>query len=268
LIINRRKKIKPLIYDLDYLVKESIKFIQDHEPEEGYFLAYSGGKDSIVTEDLARISGVSYVNFYTLMHDPPELIKFICSRNFQINIIKSERNFYQMIEKWFPPRRKARWCCSYIKEDPSTKIPLPHKLLGIRKEESTNRAKQGWISQRMKKKIHYHPIFDWPEWAIWQYIDDNNLEYCSLYDEGFSRLGCIICPFHTLKQHQLYRNRWPLQFKMFEKAVENWWCNKGFQRQRIRGYAYFLNEYLNCWYKGAWPKIPSGILKNNKGFNL
>ena len=91
--------------------EEAIEFIQAHAPDEPYMVCYSGGKDSIVLEDLARRSGVSYAVFYTLMHDPPELIKFVRSRPFDINIIKAPRNFYQMVETWFPPHRKSRWCC-------------------------------------------------------------------------------------------------------------------------------------------------------------
>jgi len=229
----------------------AIEFIREHEPEdEPYMLCYSGGKDSIVLEDITRKSGVSYIIFYSLMHDPPELIKFIRSRDFQINIIKSERNFYQMVETWFPPHRNSRWCCDYIKEKPSTKIPLTHRLLGIRAEESPNRKKQGWINQRTKKRINYHPLFNWSEWEIWDYIKYNNLEYCSLYDEGFSRLGCVVCPLRSAKEMQIWRNRWPAQHRLFEKVVGRWWDKKGFHRQRVRGFCYFLNEFLENWYHG------------------
>ena len=228
----------------------AIEFIREYEPPEGYFLAYSGGKDSNVLHHLATDAGVKFKTYYSLMPDPPELIKFIKSRPFEINIIRPEFSFWNGVETWFPPHRNGRWCCHYIKEKPSTKIPLTHRLLGIRAEESNNRKKQAWINQHTKNRINYHPLFDWKEWEIWEYIKANNLPYCSLYDEGFSRLGCVVCPLRGYKEMLLYHKRWPQYFKLFEKAVGRWWDKKGFHRQRIRGYSYFLDEFLNNWYRG------------------
>jgi len=238
--------------DLNGRTKEelAIEFIQEYEPDDMYMLCYSGGKDSIVLEDIARKSDVSYAVFYSLMHDPPELIKFIKSRDFYINILRPKRNFWKGIVDNFPPHRKARWCCSEIKEGPSTKIPLTHRLLGIRAEESRNRSKRGWINQITKKRINYHPLFDWQEWEIWDYIDKYQLEYPSLYNEGFSRLGCVVCPLRSTPETRIWKRRWPQYYALFEKKVEEWWCKKGFHRQRTRGYAYFYDEFLAKWYRG------------------
>jgi len=35
--------------DLDDLITEAIEFLRENEPQEGYFMAFSGGKDSIVS---------------------------------------------------------------------------------------------------------------------------------------------------------------------------------------------------------------------------
>ena len=228
----------------------SIRFIRENEPPEGYMGCYSGGKDSDITKHITDKAGVKVKWYYSLMPDPPELIQHIKSRNFPITILKPEYSFWHGIIKNFPPHMKARWCCRIIKELPSTKIPLTHRLLGIRAEESRNRAKQGWINQRTKKRINYHPIFNWTEWEIWDYIEENNLEYCSLYDEGFSRLGCIVCPMRSKREQEFYFKRYPQYKKLFEKVVGKWWDKKGFARQRLRGYAYFLDEFLDNWYKG------------------
>ncbi len=226
----------------------AIEFIKKHEPPEGYFLGFSGGKDSIVLYDLTVKANVKFKAYYSLMPDPPELIKFI--KTYNVKFLKPDFSFWAGVRTKFPPHRHGRWCCDYIKEKPSTKMPLTHRLLGIRAEESPSRKKHGKINYRTKTRINYHPIFDWLEWEVWEYIKENNLSYCSLYDEGFSRLGCIVCPMRSTRETQKYKERWPQYYRLFEKSVQIWWDTKGFHRQRIRGYAQLYSEFLDNWYHG------------------
>ena len=100
---------------------------------------------------------------------------------------------------------------------------------------------------------HYKPIFHWLEWEVWEYIENNSLPYCSLYDEGFSRLGCVICPFICGKnQSQIERNRkyWPKHYAAFEKAMRKHWDKKESKRQIEKGYSNTFEEFLDNWYHG------------------
>lgn len=230
--------------------EQAIEFLQRHEPPEGYFLGQSGGKDGCVVEHLAGLAEVKYKSYYSLMPEPPELIQHIKKHYPDTKILRPEFSYWAGIAKNFPPHRKARWCCSVIKEGPSKKIPLVHRMLGIRAEESNGRAKQGWINQFTKKRINYHPIFDWREWEVWDYIEYHNLPYCSLYDEGFDRLGCIVCPMRDQKEQKTYNARWPNHIKLFEKSCYKWWEKKGHHRQSIRGYAKLFDEFMDNWYRG------------------
>ena len=185
------------------------------------------------------------------MPDPPELIQHIKKYHPNVEFLYPEMSFWKGIVKNFPPHRRGRWCCDIIKEKPSKKVPLIHRLLGIRAEESPNRAKRGWINKITQKRINYHPIFDWLEWEVWDYIERYNLPYCQLYDEGFSRLGCVVCPMRAPSAEQeLYRLRYPQQFKRFERKVEQWWENGGWWRETRRRYSMLLDEFLDNWYKG------------------
>lgn len=59
-------------------VETAIKRLQTFEPPEGYYLAFSGGKDSVVIKALADMAGVKYDAYYNNTSvDPPELIYFI-----------------------------------------------------------------------------------------------------------------------------------------------------------------------------------------------
>ena len=45
--------------------EEAIEFIRMHEPPEGYFLGFSGGKDSVVLYDLTQKAEVKFEAYYS-----------------------------------------------------------------------------------------------------------------------------------------------------------------------------------------------------------
>ena len=65
------------IYGTDK-VEKAIARLQTYEPPEGYYLCFSGGKDSCVIKALADMAGVKYDAHYAVSSvDPPELVRFI-----------------------------------------------------------------------------------------------------------------------------------------------------------------------------------------------
>ena len=61
-------------------------------------------------------------------------------------------------------------------------------------------------------KHYLHPIIDWSHEDVWAYIRGRGLPYCSLYDEGMKRIGCILCPMAGKRQRLREAERWP-QYK-------------------------------------------------------
>jgi phosphoadenosine phosphosulfate reductase len=236
----------------------AIDFIREHEPEEGYFVGFSGGKDSVVVLDLVQRAGVKHQAYYSATGiDPPELVKFINEHYPYViqkrPLYKGHRSFYGMIPLRGYPTKVARWCCDTLKKHPTKDVPLKHRIMGIRAEESSNRAKRGEIS-KFGKWLMIKPIFSWLEWEIWEYIESNNLPYCSLYDEGFSRLGCVICPFICTKNQtnlNRHRERWPKYYVAFEKSMKKLWDIRVEERQTKKGYGGTFEAFLEDWYHGV-----------------
>ena len=56
---------------------------------------------------------------------------------------------------------------------------------------------------------------------MWDYIRENNIEYCKLYDEGFTRIGCVLCPMVGDIERQI--SRWPKIARAWEKAIKTTW---------------------------------------------
>ena len=111
--------------DLQEKIDKSIQRLQTFCPPEGYYLAFSGGKDSCVCKALLNMAGCKYDAHYRLTGiDPPELVKFI--KEFHPDVhreVPVDKNgkpktmWNLMVKKAMPPTRLVRWCCKELKED-------------------------------------------------------------------------------------------------------------------------------------------------------
>jgi phosphoadenosine phosphosulfate reductase len=197
---------------------EAMHVLREYEPPEGYYVAFSGGKDSQVILDLVQRSGVKYDAHMNITSvDPPELTAFVKAHYPDVARHRPKLTMYQLIEKnHMMPSAKARFCCAVLKEGSGGGRTV---ITGIRKKESHSRSKRNKfeISKTDKTKKMIHLIIDWSNTDVWRYIKTLNMPYCSLYDEGFSRIGCIGCPMASVKQ----RRRDFLRYPNHEKAYKN-----------------------------------------------
>lgn len=120
--------------------KHAISALRAFEPKDdkGYYLCYSGGKDSDCIRILAALAGVKHECKHNLTTvDAPETVYYVRQTIGIENINRPEKSMWQLIvEKRMPPTRLARYCCEELKER-GGRGQL--KITGVRHEESANR---------------------------------------------------------------------------------------------------------------------------------
>lgn len=124
-------------------VKVAIERLRAFEPEDGYYLAYSGGKDSDCIKILAYLAGVKFEAVHNLTTvDAPETYRYIRSQK-DVRIDKPEINMFKLIEvKMTPPTRLIRYCCKVLKERGGQgKVTVT----GVRWAESTKRKESSGL---------------------------------------------------------------------------------------------------------------------------
>lgn len=184
----------------------------------GVIVAFSGGKDSVAVLDIVKKAGVPYRAVYNLTTvDHPELVKFIKAQK-DVEIQRPSMNMWQIIEKNHAlPTRLARFCCRILKEQT---FPEGVVITGVRAKESRQRAERKMFEPCFKDnhKWYLHPIIDWSDSEVWEYIKGEKLPYCKLYDEGFKRLGCIGCPKDTKRAQVL--DQYPQYKRGYIRALD------------------------------------------------
>jgi phosphoadenosine phosphosulfate reductase len=226
-------------------VKIAIDRLQAFEPPEGYYLAFSGGKDSQCIYHLAKEAGVKFDAHYNLTTaDPPELVWFIKKNYPDASIDRPKETMWKLIpRKLMPPTRLARYCCQELKEGGGEGRIV---VTGVRWAESVRRKQTRGIAEVLGKsrktnfvllndneqermmfenctkkgKRIVNPIIDWKDEDVWEYIKSRGLEYCKLYDEGFKRLGCIGCPMAGINQMLYEFERWPKIKQAYLRAFQ------------------------------------------------
>lgn len=154
---------------LDDKIKHSIDLLQKSEkmalrmdPENGFYLAFSGGKDSQALYHIAQMAGVKFKAHMNLTSvDPPEVIRFVKKYYPEVELVKPKMSIYDMaLKKHMLPTRVMRWCCAEFKEmSGGGKVTL----IGIRNQESARRSKRKEISTQIKGTRIEETFDQWSE---------------------------------------------------------------------------------------------------------
>ena len=217
---------------LESLTQATIKkiynaFIKYQGKIDFFYVAFSGGKDSVVALDLVQRTlphnafCVLFGNTGMELPDTYELINTLKNYCMDQNIAFYQTQSEILPEKTWdmfgPPSVTNRWCCSVHKTSPQ--INMLHRLsgkntvglafTGIRGAESLSRNEYEDISYGEKHNGQYscHPILEWNSAELFCYIFQQKLLINNAYKKGLSRVGCLVCPMSS-GYHEFMKKTW------------------------------------------------------------
>lgn len=262
------------------LLRKAERLAMAYDSEDGYFLAFSGGKDSQCLYHVAKLAGVRFRAHMNLTSvDPPEVIRFVKRHYPDVALTKPKDSIYNIaVRRKILPTMRTRWCCAEYKETAGAgKVTL----IGIRRAESARRARRNEVeinnhsfsgtldgleeyrkekTTRRRKNAAAHkdvtivnadgervlgcihgkesllisPIIEWTDGDVWTFLNTLGIAHCELYDQGFSRIGCILCPMSRPKQKQREMERWPHVKRNWIRAIKAI-RDRGYSRENISG---------------------------------
>lgn len=269
---------KKMLHSIE-LLRKAERLAKSYDKENGYFLAFSGGKDSQCLYHIAKLAGVQFQAHMNLTSvDPPEVIRFVREQYPDVELAKPHDSIFNVaIRRRILPTRCVRWCCEEYKEMAGAgKVTL----IGIRKAESVRRAKRneveinnhsfsGTLDEledyrkqktakakqrkaqkngegvtivnadgervlgciRGKESLLISPIIEWTDKEVWLFLNTLGIAHCELYDQGYHRIGCILCPMSSPKQKAKEMMRWPHVKRNWIKAIKAIRAGGGFSKR-------------------------------------
>ena len=207
------------------LIQAAGKIAEEHgQPLE---VSYSGGKDSDVILELARMSGVKIRPIYkNTTIDPPGTIAHV--QKMGVEILRPKETFAQLMARKGFPSRVARFCCAVLKE---YKV-LDYNVIGVRRDESKKRAErykepeQCRVYANKERERIYLPILDWTKEDVADFIKERGIQCHPLYyDEAGNfhperRLGCMCCPLASRRKRLMEFKEHPNMVKMYCRQGE------------------------------------------------
>ena len=232
---------------LEKLVGETIKKVYgaytEYKPRvDVFYVAFSGGKDSIVTLDIVQ-KALPHNEFKVLFgdtgmefpdtYDMVDKIEDLCNDS-GIHFIraKSELDPHCTWKQFGPPSKVTRWCCSVHKTSPQI-LTLREVLgksdftgmafVGVRANESASRSEYEYVSLGEKHKGQYscNPILEWNTAELYLYIYSENLLINEAYKKGNNRAGCLVCPNVSEKNAYFRRQCYTKEFDEYMDIISD-----------------------------------------------
>lgn len=241
-------------------------YLTEHKDYE-IRLGDSGGKDSLLTKHISlrvfkELNIDDYVvDFFNTTNETAETYKMIKQHNPKDKLIiqNPDMGWYKWlrdVKNYYIPSVMSRTCCDKYKHGRLSEIMDKNKkyvmLLGMRKYESSKRASYDWdLNEAMKDKHtvndnwkRFLPIVNWTDEEVWLYILHNKLDFNPMYEKGFNRVGCMICPYQSDYIDLLIRKYYPKQWSRWEEMLEKNYEDYGVAKR--------LKWTIEEWKNGKW----------------
>jgi phosphoadenosine phosphosulfate reductase len=236
-------------------------------------VGFSGGKDSQVTLHLCQRAGIEFTAYFNHSLESPTTLKFIREHYPDViwrrDVKEGLIQHLKEVRQGYLPTVQSAYCCETYKHNP--KYVDKCAILGIRRAESAKRAsrtvftaKNKTTLKRIKANVNeyfhercqsvgggnlitLHPIVDWSDKEVWDYIHKYDLPINPEYEYS-SRVGCLICPKANFTRNYHNLMKYPKLIDAVIKArnlPKNDWCitsdNKDYSDNKI----YYVCRWLN-----------------------
>ena len=262
-----------MIHQIDIYGKDKVEtaigrfqdFSKIFKRDEGFFLAFSGGKDSVVIKALADMAGVKYDAHYQLTSvDPPELVRFIKDEYPDVIIDKPRYNdgthktMWNLIpKKQMPPTMLVRYCCKELKESGGDGRLT---VTGVRWAESVRRKNNQGLVTIMKRKKENDELLESGNFAETGkhgvVLINDNRDSRDMIEQCFTRQKTLLNPIIDWTDDEVWEfiREYKIPYcKLYDEGYKRLGCigcpmNKN-RKQELEKYPKYKAAYIRAFQK-------------------
>ncbi|MHA2234529.1 MAG: phosphoadenosine phosphosulfate reductase domain-containing protein [Candidatus Thorarchaeota archaeon] len=261
--------------DLEKIQAEAVSFVKrtiSKQNDLPVVVAFSGGKDSLATylvveEALGESPPIFFMDTGIELPETIEHIEnFTQSRGIKLIGQKAGDRFWESVDAFGPPARDFRWCCKVLKLGPAATSIADEmggenlSFMGQRKLESFQRSIEPRVTENpwVPGQTSANPIQNWNALEVWLYIFQKKEDFNPLYNRGYHRMGCYLCPSSPLAELESLRETHPDLHRQWETKMEEWAEKYGFP-----------DEWVNMGF-WRWKNLPKGQMElvNKLGLDI
>ena len=260
-------------------VQTAIDRLRAFEPKDRpYWLAFSGGKDSCVILELAKMSGVKFEAHYSVTSvDPPELVRFIKKQHPEVSFdVPHDRNG-KAISMWTllksratPPTRMIRYCCEKLKESNGQGTVT---ITGVRWAESKGRKENQGLITFMGKKASNDPVLQSQAKAARAGVvmNDDNDESRRTVEMCYRTHKTLINPIIDWTDEDVWEfiHKYNVPYcELYDKGKKRLGCigcplNPVTQKAELDEYPKYKEQYIRCFEVMYKNRIERGFIRSD-----
>lgn len=267
-------------------VQTAIDRLKAFEPKDRpYWLAFSGGKDSCVILELAKMSGVKFEAHYNVTSvDPPELVRFVKKEHPEVSFdIPHDKNG-KPISMWsliksttMPPTRLMRYCCKHLKESSGQGTIT---VTGVRWAESVNRKlNQGIVTVQGKNDMNQDLVENVGAQRTRRggvVLNDDNDEARRAVEVCFRTRKTLVNPIIDWSDEDVWEfiRKYNVPYcKLYDEGETRLGCigcpmgGKNGMAEDFRRYPKYYDQYLRCFEKMIQNRRERGLIDNRFKWN-
>lgn len=260
-------------------VQVAIERLKAFEPKDRpYWLAFSGGKDSCVILELAKMAGVKFEAHYNVTSvDPPELVRFVKKVHPEVSFdIPHDKNgkpvsmWSLLKERTTPPTRIARYCCSELKESAGKGTIT---ITGVRWAESRNRKANQGVTTIIGRGVTKVPEVQSANFIQTQknrggvVLNDDNDEARRAVEVCFRTRKTLVNPIIDWEDEDVWEflHKYNVPYcELYDKGKNRLGCigcpmNPSTQKQELEEYPKYKEQYIRCFDKIAQNRKERGL---------
>ncbi|MFQ5831474.1 MAG: phosphoadenosine phosphosulfate reductase family protein [Candidatus Thorarchaeota archaeon] len=250
--------------EIDRIEEEAVTFIRRTIEKRSLpvVVGFSGGKDSLATyllveKALGRSPPLFFMDTGLELPETVQYVSEFAERHETIVVgQKAGHKFWESIGSFGPPARDFRWCCKILKLGPAA-LSISEELdgstltfMGQRKLESFQRSVERRVSHNpwVPGQTSANPIQNWNALEVWLYIFREKEPFNIMYNKGYHRMGCYLCPSSPLAEIESLGETHPELHTRWREELNRWAQKLGLPEEWVD---------MGFW---RWKRLPPGQL--------